>query len=194
MYPHERSLVENLADNSFALIGINSDADLEEIRGTVKEKNITWRSFWNGTDGTNGPISTRWNVTSWPTIYLLDANGVIRFKNVRDQKLDKAIESLLAELGEEVSLEELDEKSAEEKDESDDGEKADDAGKQDADNAGGQGASGDAEQTSNAVDESGEQDRGEETDPGDGAKSDDGGDSEEKKDGGGNGSSSALSD
>ena len=106
MYPHERSLVEKLADNSFALIGVNSDSDLEEIRGIVAEKNITWRSFWNGEDGTGGPISTKWNVRGWPTIYIIDDKGVIRYKNLRGKKLDEAIEGLLAEMGEDVNLSE----------------------------------------------------------------------------------------
>jgi hypothetical protein len=95
MYPHERSLVKKLENEPFALIGVNSDGDLEKIRRTVKEKEITWRSFWNGPDGTRGPISKRWNVTGWPTIYVLDHEGVIRFKNVRGEAMDKAIEELL---------------------------------------------------------------------------------------------------
>ena len=83
MYPHERSLVKQLANQPFALIGVNSDSDLDEIREIVKEKNITWRSFWNGPEGTRGPISEDWNVSGWPTIYVLDGEGVIRYKNVR---------------------------------------------------------------------------------------------------------------
>ena len=104
MYPHERSLVEKLADKPFALIGVNSDEDRESIRGIVAEKNITWRSFWNGEEGTRGPISSQWNIRSWPTIYIIDDKGVIRFKNVRGAKLDDAIVSLLTEMGEEVDL------------------------------------------------------------------------------------------
>lgn len=104
MFPHERSLVKQLADKPFALIGVNSDADLEKIQETVKEKNITWRSFWNGPDGTRGPISTKWGVTGWPTIYVLDAEGVIRYKNVRGAKMDEAITTLLAEMGHEVEI------------------------------------------------------------------------------------------
>ena len=104
MYPHERSLVEQLADQPFALIGVNSDRDLEQIREVVKEKNITWRSFWNGPQGTGGPISTEWGVTGWPTIYVLDAEGKIRYKNVRGAEMDEAITKLLAEMGHEVEL------------------------------------------------------------------------------------------
>ena len=104
MYPHERSLVKQLSDKPFALIGVNSDRDLEQIRQTVKEKNLNWRSFWNGPQGTGGPISTEWNVTGWPTIYILDKDGVIRYKNARGAAMDKAVTELLAEMGHEVTL------------------------------------------------------------------------------------------
>jgi hypothetical protein len=104
MYPHERSLVKQLADKPFALIGVNSDRDLEKIRETVKEKNLSWRSFWNGPQGTGGPISARWGVTGWPTIYVLDHEGVIRYKNVRGPAMDKAVATLLAEMGHEVDI------------------------------------------------------------------------------------------
>lgn len=95
MYPHERSLVERLRNEPFALLGINSDSDREKIKQTCKEKDISWRSFWNG-GGTDGPISKAWNVSGWPTIYVLDENGVIRFKNVRGEAMDKAVDELLA--------------------------------------------------------------------------------------------------
>jgi hypothetical protein len=100
MYPHERSLVKKLADKPFALIGVNSDSDLEKLHERMEEENITWRSFWNGPGGTTGPISARWNVQGWPTIYVLDADGVIRYKNVRGEAMDEAIDELLKELEE----------------------------------------------------------------------------------------------
>ena len=97
MYPHERSLVKRLADEPFALIGVNSDEDREALKEVLKKEEITWRSFWNG-GSTAGPISTRWNVRGWPTIYVLDAEGKIRFKNVRGEAMDHAVDTLLAEL------------------------------------------------------------------------------------------------
>ena len=94
MLPHERSLVKRLQSQPFALIGINSDpaADLKDI---LKKQEITWRQAVEGS--TSGPLPTKWNVHSWPTIYVLDAKGVIRFKNVREEAMDKAVDSLLAE-------------------------------------------------------------------------------------------------
>ncbi len=100
MYPHERSLVEKLKDKSFALIGINSDPR-ETAKKALEEENLTWRSWWDG-GNTAGPIASKWNVRSWPTIYVLDEKGVIRYKNVRGAAMERAVETLLAEIGEEV--------------------------------------------------------------------------------------------
>ena len=111
MYPHERSLVRHLAGKPFSIVGVNSNESQSSIRQIAIEKNITWRSFWNGPKGTDGPISTRWCVTTWPTSYLIDAEGVIRYKNLRGKPLDQAIEKLMAEMGEEVKLVGIDHES-----------------------------------------------------------------------------------
>lgn len=116
MYPHERSLVKQLSNEKFALIGVNSDKDREVLKEVLKEKNLTWRSFWNG-GSTSGPISTRWNVRGWPTIYVIDASGVIRFKNVRGEKLDDALESLFAEMGDSIEIVHEEEEEGEKSDE-----------------------------------------------------------------------------
>ena len=89
MYPHERSLVNRMKDRPFALLGVNSDINREKTREVCKTKELTWRSFWNGPMGTRGPISTAWNVSGWPTIYVLDHKGTIRFKGVRGEAMDK---------------------------------------------------------------------------------------------------------
>ncbi len=105
MVPHERSLVKQLAGKPFALIGVNSDDEIEVARKAVEELNINWRSFWNGEKGTFGPIATKWNIASWPATFLIDVKGNIRYKDLRGEKLDEAIEKLMAEAGHEVELE-----------------------------------------------------------------------------------------
>src|SRR5262245_34965236 len=100
MYPHERSLVKKLADKPFALIGVNSDKDLDELKPVLEKEEISWRSFWNGENGTQGPISEAWNVHGWPTLYLIDHKGIIRHKYVGspgDKALDAAIDKLIEE-------------------------------------------------------------------------------------------------
>src|SRR5207247_373705 len=97
MYPHERSLVKRLAGKPFALVGVNSDTERDQIREIMKKEEISWPSFWNG-GGTDGPISSEWNVHGWPTIYVFDKDGVIRFKNKREKELDACVDKLLAEM------------------------------------------------------------------------------------------------
>jgi len=98
MYADERSLVKRLEDKPFALVGVNSDTDKDELKKTMEKEHITWRSFWNGPEGTKGPISTKWNVNGWPTTYVLDAKGTIQFKGVRGEAMDRAVDRLLKEM------------------------------------------------------------------------------------------------
>lgn len=92
--------MERLKDKPFALLGINSDTK-ERLLKTIEKEKMTWRSWWDG-GNTGGPIATKWNVRSWPTIYVLDPKGVIRFKGVRGEAMDKAVDALLEEMGEEA--------------------------------------------------------------------------------------------
>ena len=111
MLPHEKELVERLKNEPFALLGINSDqpknlpadatpeqiqqATIENCLQIFKENGITWR---NAIDlSTSGPWATKWNVHGWPTIYVLDVEGRIRYRNVRGEKMEAAIMELLAE-------------------------------------------------------------------------------------------------
>ncbi len=98
MIPHERSLVERLKDKPFALIGINSDTDKDYYHSEAKSMGVTWRSFWAGPRGTGGPIPSKWGVRGWPTIYVLDHKGVIRFTGTRGPAMDKAVDQLLGEM------------------------------------------------------------------------------------------------
>src|SRR5262245_47779714 len=97
MYPHERSLVKRLEGKPFSLIGINSDPDKKQLKTIMDEEHITWRSFWDG-GTTDGPIATQWNVSGWPTTYVLDQKGIIRFRDVREEAMDKAVDTLLEAL------------------------------------------------------------------------------------------------
>jgi peroxiredoxin len=98
MYPHERSLVARMKDKPFTILGVNSDA-AEKYKAAIEKNNITWPSFWDG-GSMGGPIATQWAVNAWPTIYILDAKGVIRYKNTRGEAMDEAVDSLLKEMEE----------------------------------------------------------------------------------------------
>jgi peroxiredoxin len=98
LVPHERALVERMKGKPFVLLGVNGDEDRDALKAAIEKHRIIWRSFWDG--GPGGPISTTWNVPSWPTTYVLDPAGVIRFKNVREEEMDAAVDFLVKESAE----------------------------------------------------------------------------------------------
>lgn len=98
MIPHERELVKKMQDRPFALLGVNSDRDKDKLKEFREKEMITWRSFWNGENGTAGPISAAYRVNSWPAIWVLDGDGVIRYRNVRGEAMERAVEALLKEM------------------------------------------------------------------------------------------------
>jgi hypothetical protein len=104
MYPHERSLVQKLEGKPFALLGVNSDQSRDTAKGAVVSEKLTWRSFWNGSGGMSGPISNAWHIQGWPTLYVIDDRGVIRYKHLgvdpaKYDELDREVETLLKEIG-----------------------------------------------------------------------------------------------
>ena len=94
MYPHERSLVKRMQNKPFALLGINTDPSRRHAKKIAIEQHLTWPSWFDGT--TMGPIDTLYNTDHWPTIYVLDAKGVIRYIDPPD--LDRAVDALLKEM------------------------------------------------------------------------------------------------
>jgi hypothetical protein len=97
MFPHERSLVKRLQGKPFALLGVNTDRDPQQVKVNNQREQITWRSWFDGSTG--GPICRQYRVQGFPTIYVLDQYGVIRYKNVREQAMDQAVDTLLKEMG-----------------------------------------------------------------------------------------------
>lgn len=94
--PQEKALVEHFKGRPFVLVGVNGDGSKSSATKAVAEHQISWRSFWNGKEGPGGPIAVAWNVRGWPTIYVLDQQGVIRQKNLIGKRLDDSLEKLVS--------------------------------------------------------------------------------------------------
>lgn len=94
MIPHERSLVEKWKNRPFAIVGVNSDSK-EKLKELVENKTVNWRSFNNEQKGFK--ISSNWNVSGWPTLYIIDHKGVIRHKGLRGKAMEEALDKLIKE-------------------------------------------------------------------------------------------------
>ena len=81
--PISASLMEKYADEPVVLLGVNSDDELATIQEAKVREELHYRTWWDGS--TSGPISEAWNVWGWPSTFIMDADGVIRFVNKRQE-------------------------------------------------------------------------------------------------------------
>ena len=100
MIPHEREMVERLKGKPFALVSISIDEKKETLAGFLAREPMPWTHWWNGSDG---GIIAAWDVQGYPTIYVLDDKGTIRYKDLRGPELENAVNGLLAEMRQSVA-------------------------------------------------------------------------------------------
>lgn len=98
MYPHERSLVEEMKDKPFALVGVNSDQTIERAKKAIADNQLNWRSFQNKHEGRERPISADWAVQGWPTVVVLDAEMKIHYRGHDGEKATEVAKQLVAKL------------------------------------------------------------------------------------------------
>lgn len=105
LYPHERSLVEEMKNRPFALIGVNSDG-LDRAQAAVRKNEINWRSFQNQPQGRETSISDDWLLYTWPTIVVLDADFKVRYRGSDCDDATAVARQLVSELdGKSVEVE-----------------------------------------------------------------------------------------
>jgi peroxiredoxin len=94
--PVERRLVEKFQGRPLALISVSADQQREELEAFLNQTPMPWTHWWQGPQGS---LLKTWNIHRFPTTYVIDAKGVIRYKQVHGVELEQAVEKLLAETG-----------------------------------------------------------------------------------------------
>ena len=94
MYGHERQMMQTMKERPFVILGVNADQP-EVLKRLVDNKTVTWPSI---ADGRNGPIGQAWGVRSYPTLYIIDHEGVVRHQiegRPSDGEIDRMVEALV---------------------------------------------------------------------------------------------------
>lgn len=94
--PALRKLVERLRGKPFALLGVLTDGGREAVKPLLEREPVPWRNAIDG--GLDGPIGKLYNARAWPSVWVLDAKGVIRHRDVRGGALGRAVDRLLSEV------------------------------------------------------------------------------------------------
>ncbi|MSP15088.1 MAG: TlpA family protein disulfide reductase [Myxococcales bacterium] len=115
--PAARAQAARLAERPFARLGVNCDPPGAALDALFTARPMAWPSLLDG-DPSEGALFRQWDVAGLPTLYLIDAQGVIRGKWLglpgptepreptqpdgtaalaTDHAIDRAIDLLLAE-------------------------------------------------------------------------------------------------
>ena len=65
-----------------------------DVRAFVKKHPMPWTHWYASPQG---GVVDDWEIESLPTIFVLDAKGIIRARDVREKELDAAVDRLLRE-------------------------------------------------------------------------------------------------
>ena len=95
---HERSLVEKMAGKPFVLLGVNTDHEVSAGKKALAKAHLTMRSWADGSP--SGPICKTWRIGVFPTLYVIDAAGIIRAREVPDdlEAMEEAVAPVLREV------------------------------------------------------------------------------------------------
>jgi thiol-disulfide isomerase/thioredoxin len=96
--PTERELAKAMAGRPFALLGVNCDYTVAAAKAVMAKESITWPNWYDGDPREEALIETRYHIHGIPAVFLLDADGVIRAKDLRDQSLHKAALQMVKDL------------------------------------------------------------------------------------------------
>jgi len=97
-YPYLRLLLDLYGNWPFAIVGVDNSQNVDAAKQLKIDQHLPYRSWWDGGgDDLSGPIASSWNVQGFPTLYVLDGDGVIRYVDLKEERLLKAVRELLNE-------------------------------------------------------------------------------------------------
>jgi thiol-disulfide isomerase/thioredoxin len=99
-YPYFRLMQELYRNWPLSIVSVETGASRDAARRVKTAERLTFASFWDPPTAENrdGAIAGAWRVRGWPSLFVLDGNGVIQFVDVREEDLLKAVKQVLWDL------------------------------------------------------------------------------------------------
>ncbi|GIV03258.1 MAG: hypothetical protein KatS3mg015_2088 [Fimbriimonadales bacterium] len=91
--PHLKELYGRYKDQGLVLLAVHSDPDVAKMKAVVQELKIDYPVAQDGERKT----MKAYHGDSFPDYYLIDRSGKVRFADLANADLDKAVEALLKE-------------------------------------------------------------------------------------------------
>lgn len=93
--PNVRAAYERFNKEGFEIVGVSFDTDRQRLDDIVKRESIKWPQYFDGA-GRDAAPGKAFGIQHWPSMWLLDRNGVIRHISA-GAGLERKITALLKE-------------------------------------------------------------------------------------------------
>lgn len=96
MIPHTTKTVAKMKDRPFVFISVSADDTAEAVTKFQEKTKMPWPNWWVGN---NGKTLEAWDVDAFPSIFVVDHKGTIRYsqKGADDEVLDAEVEKIVKE-------------------------------------------------------------------------------------------------
>ncbi len=96
LLPHTKELIQKYRDKPFAVLGVSADRSSGDLQQFLLRDPLPWSNIYAGA---SSDLLRRWQITAFPTVVLIDAEGVVRERIVgaNPGAIDRAVAELLDE-------------------------------------------------------------------------------------------------
>lgn len=89
--PNLKAAYKKFKSKGFEIVSVSVDDDTDDWIKAVKDNSMNWVQLWNGED-MQGSAAVKYTITAIPATFLIDAEGTIIGRNLRDHELEEALE------------------------------------------------------------------------------------------------------
>jgi len=89
--PNLKAAYKKFKSKGFEIVSVSVDDGTDEWIKAVKDNSMNWVQLWNGEDMVNS-AAVKYSITAIPSTFLIDADGTIIGRNLRDKELEEALE------------------------------------------------------------------------------------------------------
>lgn len=92
---HTKELYEKYHSKGLEVISFSLDSELEAWRKAIEKDGLTWHNASDLVGGKKSPVATKYGIDGIPAIWVIDPSGKIIAENIRGEKLDQFLASVL---------------------------------------------------------------------------------------------------
>lgn len=91
--PHVKEMLSKYSAQGLVIVGVHSDPNEAKMKDVVKELGMNWPNLFDGTKS----VMKAYGADSYPDYYIVDRKGVLRFADIANSEVERAVQMLLDE-------------------------------------------------------------------------------------------------